>query len=265
MAAGLSARSVVRHLTVAHGVFKYAARAHGLLRNPASADLVDRPTVRYSGDFDTYDATELAALARHATDAQDATLYFAAAMTGLRQGELLALRWRDIDFARQRVHVRRAWSQAGRYEKAPKSGKVRSVPLVSELVGPFDRLSRREHFTGDDDLVFRNDVGERAWTPGRCAAATTLPSSAPAFAACASTICATPSARPPSRRSRSPTCRRCSATRTSRPPSATSTTARAPTTPPGSRRRSAAIPCPRLCPEPGTQAQISATQRLGFG
>ena len=165
MAAGLSARSVVRHLTVAHGVFKYAARAHGLLRNPASADLVDRPTVRYSGDFDTYDATELAALARHATDAQDATLYFAAAMTGLRQGELLALRWRDIDFARQRVHVRRAWSQAGRYEKAPKSGKVRSVPLVSELVGPFDRLSRREHFTGDDDLVFRNDVGERpdAW------------------------------------------------------------------------------------------------------
>lgn len=160
MQSGLSARTVVRHLTVAHGVFKHAMRVHGLGRNPASAELVDRPTVRYSGEFVTLDADEIAALARHAHDRQHATLYLAAAFTGLRQGELLALRWRDIDFAGQRVHVRRAWSQAARHEKAPKSGKVRSVPLVPELVGPLDELSRREHFTGDDDLVFGNPVGE---------------------------------------------------------------------------------------------------------
>lgn len=159
MAAGLSARTVVRHLTVAHGVFKHAMRAHGLGRNPASADLVDRPTVRYSGEFVTLDADEIAAPARHAHDELHATLYLAAAYTGLRQGELLALRWRDIDFAGQRVHVRRAWSQAAHHEKAPKSGKVRSVPLVTELIGPLDRLSRREHFTTEDDLVFCNDVG----------------------------------------------------------------------------------------------------------
>ncbi len=156
----LSPRTVVRHLTVAHGVFRHAVREHGLERNPASAELVDRPTVRYSGEFDTFDAGELAALARAAADEQDATLYLTAAMTGLRLGELLALRWRDIDFAGQRVHVRRAWSKAAKAEKAPKSGKVRSVPLVAELVGPLDRLSRREHFTAEDDLVFCSTVGE---------------------------------------------------------------------------------------------------------
>jgi len=159
MAAGLSARTVVRHLTVAHGVFKHAVRAHGLTRNPASAELVDRPTIRYTGEFVTFDADELAALARHAASEQDAALYLTAAMTGLRQGELLALRFRDVDFAGQRVHVRRAWSQAAKVEKSPKSGKVRSVPLVPELVGPLDRLSRREQFTGDDDLVFASAVG----------------------------------------------------------------------------------------------------------
>ena len=68
MAAGLSPRTVVRHLTVAHGVFKHAMRAHGLHRNPASAELVDRPTVRYSGEFVTFEADEVAALARHAHD-----------------------------------------------------------------------------------------------------------------------------------------------------------------------------------------------------
>ena len=45
MASGkLSPRTVVRDLTVATGVFKHAMRKHGVTRNPASADLVDRPT-----------------------------------------------------------------------------------------------------------------------------------------------------------------------------------------------------------------------------
>ena len=159
MATDLAPRTVVRHLTVAHGVFKFAMRRHGLTRNPASAELVDRPSVAYSGEFVTVTGEELAGLARAAADAQDATLYLTAAMTGLRQGELLALRWRDVDFAGSRVHVLRSWSHAAKAEKAPKSGKVRSVPLVPELVAPLDRLSRREHFTGDDDLVFCTVVG----------------------------------------------------------------------------------------------------------
>ena len=157
---GLSPRSVIRHLPVTHGVFKHAVRTHGLLRNPASAELVDRPSVRYSGEFDTFDSDELAALHRAAADEQDAALYLTAAYTGLRLGELSALRWRDVDFAGQRVHVRRSWSHVAGAEKAPKSGKVRSVPLVPELVGPLDGLTRREHFTSGDDLVFVSEVGD---------------------------------------------------------------------------------------------------------
>jgi integrase len=162
----VSARTVVRHLTVAHGVFKHAIREHGLTRNPASAELVDRPSVRYSGEFVTFDAEELAALVRASDDEATGTLYLTAAMTGLRQGELLALRWRDVDFASQRVHVRRSWSPVAGAEKAPKSGKVRSVPLVPDLIGPLDRLSRREHFTGEDELVFCTVLGEHldGWT-----------------------------------------------------------------------------------------------------
>ncbi len=161
LAAGLSARTVVRHLTVAHGVFRFARRRHGLARNPAAADLVDRPTVRYSRAFVTLTAEQLGALIRAAPSPQDATLYLTAAHTGLRQGELRALRWCDVDFAADRIHVLRSATVGSHATiKPPKSGRVRSVPMVEQVAIALARLSQREHFTDPDDLVFGNAVGE---------------------------------------------------------------------------------------------------------
>ncbi len=80
-----------------------------------------------------------------------------AAYAGLRQGELLALRWRDVDFAGSALTVARAMS-AG-VESTTKSGRVRRVPLADQAAAALDRLSRREHFTAPDELVFCNVLG----------------------------------------------------------------------------------------------------------
>src|SRR5207302_6240558 len=125
--------------------------------NPASADLVERPPVRYSGDFQLLTAGQVFALARAADPPQDGALYITAAFTGLRLGELLALRWRDIDWGLQRIQVRRNYTD--RREKVPKSGRVRSAPMVDEVMVALDGLSRREHFTRAEDLVFCSVTG----------------------------------------------------------------------------------------------------------
>ena len=79
----------------------------------------------------------------------------AAAMTGLRQSELLGLRWRDVDWVAQRIrvrkpHVRGVHSTRGKSELATK----RSVPMAERLARELDRWSKRTAYRADDDLVF---------------------------------------------------------------------------------------------------------------
>ena len=70
------------------------------------------------------------------TASRTRALFTVAAFTGLRLGELRALRWGDVDFAKRLVHVRRSYThgEAG----PPKSGKVRSVPLIDQAMVPLD-------------------------------------------------------------------------------------------------------------------------------
>ncbi len=153
----LSNRTIVRHLTVLHGVFKRAKRKWGLAENPAAADMVERPRVTYTGEFDTFDRDEVELLASVAESDQDAAIFRTAAFTGLRQGELLALRWGDIDFLSGLLHVRRNFT--GGVEKVPKGKRVRSVPMMPDVIDTLAALKEREHFTGDEDLVFPSEVG----------------------------------------------------------------------------------------------------------
>ena len=88
----------------------------------------------HSLSYDSYDyftRDEIERLIAAARDEYDAALYACAAYTGLRKGELFALRWGDIDFEGARVVVRRNYS--GRELVTPKNGKVRAVPLVPAL------------------------------------------------------------------------------------------------------------------------------------
>ncbi len=151
----LSARTINKLLVILHGVLRRAMRVYGLRTNPAA--LVDRQPLRRSGDFQVLSPAEVEALARAAESNQDAAIFRVAAFTGLRLGELRALRWTDVDFEKRLVHVRRNFTHGA--ELAPKSGRVRSVPMIDQAARALDGLSRRDRFTDSDDLVFVDDVG----------------------------------------------------------------------------------------------------------
>lgn len=97
------------------------------------------------------------AAARRCEDQQDAELYRIAAYTGLRLGELLALRWEDVKLADRRLVVHRAIS-AG-IEGPTKSWQARFIPLADRAADAFARLAERVEFTNPSDYVFCSRLG----------------------------------------------------------------------------------------------------------
>jgi integrase len=159
IAGGLAPTTVVHHVTFLGGLFRFAIKRGWASSNPVA--FVDRPRLhrQASGRLRFLQPEEVEALL-HAVPADELgqlerPLYLCAAMTGLRQGELLALRWRDIDWSARRVRVADNYPR-GRYDRVEptKSHLVRSVPMADRLAGELDRHFQASAWQGDDDLVF---------------------------------------------------------------------------------------------------------------
>ncbi len=65
---------------------------------------------------------------------------------GLRRGEIIALRWQDIDFASKQITISRSdWNVK---ETLPKGGRKRHVPMTKRLIATLEEF-KRSNSTGD--------------------------------------------------------------------------------------------------------------------
>jgi integrase len=180
---GLAPKSVRNMLGFLHAVFEHAIDRGWIGENPARR--AEKPSRLRSGanpDIQFLNVSELEAVIRAIPDhvvvrtpapsrrgrggpapppSPDVlgpvlrVLILTAAMTGLRQSELLGLRWRDVDWTAQRIRVRNTFVR-GEHSARGKSdlSTRRSVPMADRLVGELDRWSQRTVYCGEDELVF---------------------------------------------------------------------------------------------------------------
>ena len=166
---GLTALSVRHVHAVLHRALKDAVRWGELARNPA--DLADPPRVAAHGhELRTWSAEQLAAFLNSRRDDRLYALWHTLAMTGLRRGEALGLRWEDVDLEAGRLAVRRALVPSGRevLVSEPKTARGRRVvaldpETVAVLKGQAARqLEVQQACTAwtDTGLVFTGEDGE---------------------------------------------------------------------------------------------------------
>ena len=177
---GLTPRNVNKYRQVLQAMFAYACRSdtYELPSNPV--ERTDKRREPPLSALDYYEVDEVEALARvceegghrrtvavtddelaarEAEDRQDADAFRVLFYTGIRVGELLTLRWADVDLDACSLLVRRNLS-AG-IETEPKGRRNRYVPLSDPALAALARLGSRSDFTTDADYVVCNRWGRR--------------------------------------------------------------------------------------------------------
>jgi integrase len=157
--AGKAGRTRLGVFKLLSQVFTFAQRHDRCEQNPCR--YLRRPRVRECSEIRFLNQQELDALIAAVDVSEepygptDRAIFLTAAMTGMRQGELLALRWRDVDWEAKRIRVRRNYTRG--YWSTPKSRSgERAVPLSGRVDGELRAHLRRSRFCGEDDLVFAN-------------------------------------------------------------------------------------------------------------
>lgn len=178
---GLSAKSVLRYHQVLHAALHHAVRWQVLARNPADAVQPPRAARR---ELTTIGAADVSRLLSAADDTPIGSLARMAVMTGMRRGELLGLRWRDLDLDAGMAHVQQTAqriSGEGWVFRQPETRLSRRAIALSPATVRLVRRHRRQQVAErllagpayqDRDLVFASAVGTplepgtiaRTWT-----------------------------------------------------------------------------------------------------
>ncbi len=164
--AGLSAQTV-RYVHVTLNKALKQAVADGLIPRNAAASVKAPKSAKK--EIRPLDREQVGAFLTAVSDERLEPLYVLAITAGLREGELLGLRWEDVDMNTGMLQVRRSLSEArsGRIYEAPKSGKGRNIRLTQRALGALrkhrkQQLEERMKLAGlwqENRLVFPSRVG----------------------------------------------------------------------------------------------------------
>ena len=153
---GLSTKTVRNIHQIISSALKLAVEQRLIARNPADGCAL--PKVEHK-EMKTLTADQLSAFFQEAKDSGVYELYYLDLATGLRRGELLGLKWTDVDLDRGVLKIQRAISrQNGKVMEAPLKTKnaYRTLPLSADAI---DVLKAQKNKVGSSEWVFPSPTG----------------------------------------------------------------------------------------------------------
>ena len=153
---GLSTKTVRNIHQILSSALKLAQEQRIILANPAERCAL--PKVEHR-EMKTLPVEQLQSFLREARESGVFELYYLELATGLRRGELLGLKWEDIDLDRGDLRVKRQVSRInGEVVEAPLKTKnaYRTLPLAEDTI---DVLKEQREKVGSSPWVFPSPNG----------------------------------------------------------------------------------------------------------
>ncbi|MBC7340927.1 MAG: site-specific integrase [Clostridia bacterium] len=140
---GLSARTILHHHRVLHTALNAAVNYRLLAENPADRAQPPKPE---PPEMQILTQEQLAELIWDARNSKYFPLLYLAAYTGMRRGELLALRWQDIDWQTATISIRQTLQQTkdGLFFKEAKNRSSRRRIAISDSTISVLRKHRKD-------------------------------------------------------------------------------------------------------------------------
>ena len=153
---GLSAKTVRNIHQIISSALKLAVEQKLIARNPADGCALPKAERK---EMQTLPVEQLTSFLREAKDSGVFALYYIDLTTGLRRGELLGLKWSDIDLEKGDLRVQRQIGRInGKIIEMPLKTKnaYRTLPLSADAI---DVLMQQRRKTGNSEWVFPSPTG----------------------------------------------------------------------------------------------------------
>ena len=153
---GLSAKTVRNIHQIISSALKLAVEQRLIARNPADGCALPKAERK---EMQTLPVEQLTSFLREAKDSGVFALYYIDLTTGLRRGELLGLKWSDIDLEKGDLRVQRQIGRIdGKIIEMPLKTKnaYRTLPLSADAI---DILMQQRRKTGNSEWVFPSPTG----------------------------------------------------------------------------------------------------------
>jgi integrase len=158
--AGMNITTLRKLIVTLNQIFKYAVRHQYISENPVTnAERPKRQQQDKKPEIKVLNPQQINSLLDAVDDPEYNTFFMLAITSGARQGELIGLKWSDVFWNDNQIHIQRSFNH-NRMQPPKTKTSNRKVDIGPAMMNALRRWRLQSDYSGNDDFIFPNKAGK---------------------------------------------------------------------------------------------------------
>jgi integrase len=158
--AGMNITTLRKLIVTLNQIFKYAVRHQYISENPVTnAERPKRQQHDKKPEIKVLNPQQINLLLDAVDDPKYNTFFMLSIISGARQGELMGLKWSDVYWNDNQIHIQRSFNH-NRMQLPKTKTSNRKIDLGPGMMNTLRRWRLQSDYSGNDDFIFPNKAGK---------------------------------------------------------------------------------------------------------